>query len=161
MAGKPHLVLGLLWQIIKVGLFADIAISGNGQFTHTHTHTQVYLIKSVKLTARVCLQVWSAFWPIARIWTIWCLSPRRTGCSAGSTNIYRTRGPAPSATSVKILRSTSGYTHKHTFLYTKNRCVIPFVFYRRTRRPTSTCWTRSLSRKSTATKRTSKSTWAP
>ncbi|XP_056281674.1 plastin-1-like [Pseudoliparis swirei] len=30
MAGKPHLVLGLLWQIIKVGLFADIAISGNG-----------------------------------------------------------------------------------------------------------------------------------
>ncbi|TNN78295.1 Plastin-1 [Liparis tanakae] len=30
MAGKPHLVLGLLWQIIKVGLFADIAINGNG-----------------------------------------------------------------------------------------------------------------------------------
>uniref|UniRef100_A0A671W033 Plastin 1 (I isoform) n=1 Tax=Sparus aurata TaxID=8175 RepID=A0A671W033_SPAAU len=27
MAGKPHLVLGLLWQIIKVGLFADIEIS--------------------------------------------------------------------------------------------------------------------------------------
>ncbi|XP_034419433.1 plastin-1-like [Cyclopterus lumpus] len=29
MAGKPHLVLGLLWQIIKVGLFADIGISSN------------------------------------------------------------------------------------------------------------------------------------
>uniref|UniRef100_A0A8P4GHV5 Plastin-1 n=1 Tax=Dicentrarchus labrax TaxID=13489 RepID=A0A8P4GHV5_DICLA len=29
MAGKPHLVLGLLWQIIKVGLFADIEISRN------------------------------------------------------------------------------------------------------------------------------------
>ncbi|XP_036410287.1 plastin-1 [Megalops cyprinoides] len=28
-AGKPHLVLGLLWQIIKVGLFADIEISRN------------------------------------------------------------------------------------------------------------------------------------
>ncbi|KAG8445308.1 hypothetical protein GDO86_010191 [Hymenochirus boettgeri] len=27
--GKPHLVLGLLWQIIKVGLFADIEISKN------------------------------------------------------------------------------------------------------------------------------------
>uniref|UniRef100_A0A3Q3JPF2 Plastin 1 n=2 Tax=Monopterus albus TaxID=43700 RepID=A0A3Q3JPF2_MONAL len=27
MAGKPHLVLGLLWQVIKVGLFADIEIS--------------------------------------------------------------------------------------------------------------------------------------
>uniref|UniRef100_A0A8V0YT71 Plastin 1 n=1 Tax=Gallus gallus TaxID=9031 RepID=A0A8V0YT71_CHICK len=27
--GKPHLVLGLLWQIIKVGLFADIEISRN------------------------------------------------------------------------------------------------------------------------------------
>ncbi|XP_029510136.1 plastin-1-like [Oncorhynchus nerka] len=29
MAGKPHLVLGLLWQIIKIGLFADIEISSN------------------------------------------------------------------------------------------------------------------------------------
>ncbi|TWW71858.1 Plastin-1 [Takifugu flavidus] len=29
MAGKPHLVLGLLWQIIKVGLFADIELSRN------------------------------------------------------------------------------------------------------------------------------------
>ncbi|KAM8834068.1 plastin-1 [Synchiropus splendidus] len=29
MAGKPHLVLGLYWQIIKVGLFADIEISRN------------------------------------------------------------------------------------------------------------------------------------
>lgn len=38
MAGKPHLVLGLLWQIIKVGLFADIEISKNeGQHIHTHT----------------------------------------------------------------------------------------------------------------------------
>ncbi|XP_027667588.2 plastin-1 isoform X2 [Falco biarmicus] len=27
--GRPHLVLGLLWQIIKVGLFADIEISRN------------------------------------------------------------------------------------------------------------------------------------
>uniref|UniRef100_A0A8B9I544 Plastin 1 n=1 Tax=Anser brachyrhynchus TaxID=132585 RepID=A0A8B9I544_9AVES len=27
--GKPHLVLGLLWQIIKAGLFADIEISRN------------------------------------------------------------------------------------------------------------------------------------
>uniref|UniRef100_A0A673C8S7 Plastin 1 (I isoform) n=1 Tax=Sphaeramia orbicularis TaxID=375764 RepID=A0A673C8S7_9TELE len=29
MAGKPHLVLGLLWQVIKVGLFADIELSRN------------------------------------------------------------------------------------------------------------------------------------
>ncbi|XP_030064731.1 plastin-3 isoform X1 [Microcaecilia unicolor] len=28
-AGKPHLVLGLLWQIIKIGLFADIELSKN------------------------------------------------------------------------------------------------------------------------------------
>uniref|UniRef100_A0A8C9T4E4 Plastin-3 n=1 Tax=Scleropages formosus TaxID=113540 RepID=A0A8C9T4E4_SCLFO len=27
--GKPHLVLGLLWQIIKIGLFADIELSKN------------------------------------------------------------------------------------------------------------------------------------
>ncbi|XP_053290780.1 plastin-1 [Pleuronectes platessa] len=29
MAGKPHLVMGLLWQIIKIGLFADIEVSRN------------------------------------------------------------------------------------------------------------------------------------
>ncbi|XP_039459226.1 plastin-1-like [Oreochromis aureus] len=29
MAGKPHLVLGLLWQVIKIGLFAHIEISRN------------------------------------------------------------------------------------------------------------------------------------
>ncbi|XP_062849015.1 plastin-1 isoform X2 [Trichomycterus rosablanca] len=29
IAGTPHLVLGLLWQIIKIGLFADIEISRN------------------------------------------------------------------------------------------------------------------------------------
>uniref|UniRef100_A0A673XQL0 Plastin 1 (I isoform) n=1 Tax=Salmo trutta TaxID=8032 RepID=A0A673XQL0_SALTR len=40
MAGKPHLVLGLLWQIIKIGLFADIEISSN-EGTHTHTHTHI------------------------------------------------------------------------------------------------------------------------
>ncbi|KAM4664230.1 plastin-3 isoform 1-T4 [Discoglossus pictus] len=28
-AGKPHLALGLLWQIIKIGLFADIELSRN------------------------------------------------------------------------------------------------------------------------------------
>ncbi|XP_068596629.1 plastin-2-like [Brachionichthys hirsutus] len=27
--GKPHLVLGLLWQIIKIGLFANIGLSNN------------------------------------------------------------------------------------------------------------------------------------
>ncbi|XP_056395046.1 plastin-3 [Hyla sarda] len=28
-AGKPHLTMGLLWQIIKIGLFADIELSRN------------------------------------------------------------------------------------------------------------------------------------
>lgn len=40
MAGKPHLVLGLLWQIIKVGLFADIELSRNeGQNARAHACT--------------------------------------------------------------------------------------------------------------------------
>lgn len=35
--GKPHLVLGLLWQIIKIRLFADIELSRNeGMDTLTH-----------------------------------------------------------------------------------------------------------------------------
>ena len=49
MAGKPHLVLGLLWQIIKTGLLADIEIGRNeGQhyrtheYTHTSTHTNTH-----------------------------------------------------------------------------------------------------------------------
>ncbi|XP_039459229.1 plastin-1-like [Oreochromis aureus] len=29
MAGKPHLVLGLLWQVIKIGVLADLEISRN------------------------------------------------------------------------------------------------------------------------------------
>lgn len=35
IAGTPHLVLGLLWQIIKIGLFANIEISSNEGQTHT------------------------------------------------------------------------------------------------------------------------------
>lgn len=37
--GKPHLVLGLLWQIIKIGLFADIELSrneGTGPLRHIY-----------------------------------------------------------------------------------------------------------------------------
>lgn len=43
MAGKPHLVLGLLWQIIKVGLFADIELSRNeGQHARMHARTRAH-----------------------------------------------------------------------------------------------------------------------
>lgn len=38
--GKPHLVLGLLWQIIKIGLFADIELSRN-EGTGTHRYTRI------------------------------------------------------------------------------------------------------------------------
>lgn len=44
MAGKPHLVLGLLWQVIKVGLFADIEITRNeGQYALSHRHKFVII----------------------------------------------------------------------------------------------------------------------
>lgn len=36
MEGKPHLVLGLLWQIIKIGLFADIELSRNEGACSSH-----------------------------------------------------------------------------------------------------------------------------
>lgn len=35
IAGTPHLVLGLLWQIIKIGLFANIELSKNEGQTNT------------------------------------------------------------------------------------------------------------------------------
>lgn len=37
--GKPHLVLGLLWQIIKIGLFADIKLSRNEGAVHSTAPT--------------------------------------------------------------------------------------------------------------------------
>ncbi|KAG7238030.1 hypothetical protein INR49_031384 [Caranx melampygus] len=47
MAGKPHLVLGLFWQIIKAGLFADIEISKNeGQHTHD-SRAYFYLLDQI------------------------------------------------------------------------------------------------------------------
>lgn len=36
--GKPHLVLGLLWQIIKIGLFANIELSRNEGTICTRMH---------------------------------------------------------------------------------------------------------------------------
>uniref|UniRef100_A0A8C7WXX3 Plastin-3 n=1 Tax=Oryzias sinensis TaxID=183150 RepID=A0A8C7WXX3_9TELE len=47
--GKPHLVLGLLWQIIKIGLFADIELSRN------EGAVCVFSNKSVRLTALAAL----------------------------------------------------------------------------------------------------------
>ncbi|XP_022078623.2 plastin-1 [Acanthochromis polyacanthus] len=38
MAGKPHLVLGMFWQIIKVGLLADIKISKNEDLIGLQLH---------------------------------------------------------------------------------------------------------------------------
>lgn len=46
MEGKPHLVLGLLWQIIKIGLFADIELSRNegaGQSPCVHHTGRVWM----------------------------------------------------------------------------------------------------------------------
>lgn len=53
MAGKPHLVLGLLWQVIKVGLFADIEMKNEGQFTRTKAHVVYHKKKTITLIACV------------------------------------------------------------------------------------------------------------
>lgn len=51
MEGKPHLVLGLLWQIIKIGLFADIELSRNeGAAAAAATSTFVRKALSFRLT---------------------------------------------------------------------------------------------------------------
>lgn len=42
--GKPHLVLGLLWQIIKIGLFADIELSRNEGMCYTNTVAHIVQI---------------------------------------------------------------------------------------------------------------------
>lgn len=61
--GKPHLVLGLLWQIIKVGLFADIEISRNEgkmiktsyfSLTYTYCGKNLYF-ENVFLSALIAL----------------------------------------------------------------------------------------------------------
>lgn len=43
--GKPHLVLGLLWQIIKIGLFADIELSRNEGMCLCCTNTVAHLVQ--------------------------------------------------------------------------------------------------------------------
>lgn len=44
--GKPYLVLGLLWQVIKIGLFADIELSRNegthGAFLYSAVITELF-----------------------------------------------------------------------------------------------------------------------
>lgn len=51
--GKPHLVLGLLWQIIKVGLFADIEISRNEGESNARDSNVINLELTETATARV------------------------------------------------------------------------------------------------------------
>lgn len=48
--GKPHLVLGLLWQIIKIGLFADIELSRNeGMYTHSLCCTNMFSFIQIRV----------------------------------------------------------------------------------------------------------------
>lgn len=60
--GKPHLVLGLLWQIIKIGLLADIELSRNEgkiikniYFSLTYTYYGKNLYFIVFLSALIAL----------------------------------------------------------------------------------------------------------
>lgn len=39
--GRQHLVLGLLWQVIKIGLFADIELSKNEGVRGCHLHVNL------------------------------------------------------------------------------------------------------------------------
>lgn len=62
--GKPHLVLGLLWQIIKIGLFADIELSRNEgelyfpQWPETDTIQKQRLMPLARNSDKQCL-CWS------------------------------------------------------------------------------------------------------
>uniref|UniRef100_A0A8C5MKT3 Plastin 1 n=1 Tax=Leptobrachium leishanense TaxID=445787 RepID=A0A8C5MKT3_9ANUR len=69
--GKPHLVLGLLWQIIKVGLFADIEISKNealiGLLRDGETLEDLMKISPEELLLRwVNYHLTNAQWPIIK-----------------------------------------------------------------------------------------------
>lgn len=48
--GRQHLVLGLLWQVIKIGLFADIEISRNEGTNYYKIITHTLLLNGCKNT---------------------------------------------------------------------------------------------------------------
>uniref|UniRef100_A0A3Q1FEX5 Plastin-3 n=1 Tax=Acanthochromis polyacanthus TaxID=80966 RepID=A0A3Q1FEX5_9TELE len=58
--GKPHLVLGLLWQIIKIGLFADIQLSRNEAIAALLEEGES-LEELMKLTPEELLLRWANF----------------------------------------------------------------------------------------------------
>ncbi|KAJ3587389.1 hypothetical protein NHX12_010987 [Muraenolepis orangiensis] len=58
--GKPHLVLGLLWQIIKIGLFADIELSRNEALAAL-LHDGESLADLMKLSPEDLLLRWANF----------------------------------------------------------------------------------------------------
>nr|XP_006008768.1 PREDICTED: plastin-3 isoform X3 [Latimeria chalumnae] len=58
--GKPHLVLGLLWQIIKIGLFADIELSRNEALVAL-LHDGESLEDLMKLSPEELLLRWANF----------------------------------------------------------------------------------------------------
>uniref|UniRef100_A0A665T7W1 Plastin-3 n=1 Tax=Echeneis naucrates TaxID=173247 RepID=A0A665T7W1_ECHNA len=58
--GKPHLVLGLLWQIIKIGLFADIELSRNEAIAALLEEGES-LEELMKLTPEELLLRWANF----------------------------------------------------------------------------------------------------
>lgn len=59
-AGKPHLVLGLLWQIIKIGLFADIELSRNEALAALLRDSET-LEELMKLSPEELLLRWANF----------------------------------------------------------------------------------------------------
>ena len=47
MEGRPHLVLGILWQIIRMGLFANIDLALNP--SKLPSNTTIFLSSEIKL----------------------------------------------------------------------------------------------------------------
>ncbi|EHA98374.1 Plastin-3 [Heterocephalus glaber] len=60
-AGKPHLVLGLLWQIIKIGLFTDIELSRNETLAALLRVDGETLEELMKLSPEELLLRWANF----------------------------------------------------------------------------------------------------
>lgn len=70
--GKPYLVLGLLWQVIKIGLFADIELSRNEGKSKSQRSWHSFLITYVLGTVGGRCQKFSSFENYTVILIPWC-----------------------------------------------------------------------------------------
>ena len=101
MSGKPHLVLGILWQIIRMGLFANIDLALNPSKFNTLFHgSNVF-------------KIWKLCWWMAKNCPIWMPLDLKNFYSVGSTITLL----EPATTNLLVTLEKTSRTQRLTYTY--------------------------------------------